>query len=448
MPFSRLHTQLQSNIASLGYEVPTPIQVKAIPIILSRRDIVGSAMTGTGKTAGYGLPILDMMIRSNNEIEGIKKAQTLVVVPTRELSEQITFALRDYAKETSFRILNLSGGSNMSAQIASLQKGVDIIVATSGRLLELSKQGHVSFTKIEFLVLDEADTILDMGFIREIEQIIHLLPQKRQTILFSATMTPAVKQLAGEILNKPMVVEVDNLKASDLTITQIVHPIEKAKKLELLAYIIGSNNYPQVLVFTRTKAIVDEVHTYLNESGLSCEAIHGDKTQGSRNRALKKFRNGECKILVATDIAGRGLDIEDLNVVINYDIPHIPTDYIHRIGRTGRAGKTGIAITLLATNEYISWKKIDALLDTKPQMIQVKGFESALNTLNVKTKGKSLSKEEEQKPKKTVGAFGNKKKKGLVQPKHPTKRGVKVAKPKELEKEKKSSPKSKKPKHR
>ncbi|KIM03057.1 MAG: RNA helicase [Sulfurovum sp. AS07-7] len=441
MPFKSLNLQLQENIASMGYEVATPIQIKAIPLILSSRDVVGASMTGTGKTGAYGLPILSMMLKSGRDETQISKAKMLVLVPTRELSLQITIALREYAKGTDLRILNIAGGANMSKQIASIQKGCDIIVATAGRLLKLGKQGHISLSKIEFFVLDEADTILDLGFIREVEQIIDILPQKRQTLLFSATMTPAVKKLSQEILKKPMLVEVNNLRASDITIEQIVHPIEKEKKLELLSYLLGSNNYPQVLVFTRTKAIANEVSAYLKASGLACDTIHGDKKRGARDRALKDFRSGESKILVATDIACRGLDIDDLGVVVNYDIPHIPLDYIHRIGRTGRAGKNGVAITLLATNEHISWKKIEKLLDKKPQVVGVEGFESAMKLSVVKTRGKSLEKEVEPK-KKTAGAFGNKKKKEAPKSKYPTKRDFRNS-PVENTKDNKRAKKSK-----
>lgn len=424
MPFTSLNATLKANIDTLGYAIPTPIQEKAIPAILRGRDIVGAAQTGTGKTAAYALPILQMMGASNpNELA---RARMLVVVPTRELSEQITLAIRSYALGLDCRILNISGGVNMSKQIASLEKGADVIIATPGRLLELNKQGHIPLSKVHYLVLDEADTILDMGFIREVEQIIDLLPQKRQTILFSATMTGSVKKLSEKILNKPLLIEIDNLSPADLTITQIVHPVDIEQKKELLSYLIGSNNYPHVLVFTRTKAIADEVSDHLRLSGLECVTIHGDKKHGARDRALSDFREGKVKILVATDIAARGLDIEDLGVVINYDIPHISSDYIHRIGRTGRAGNNGVAITLLSTQEQISWRKIEVMLGKQPQRIAVEGFEPPEVLNPKKLYGKSLSKEGEKKGK-TAGAFGNKRKKAPVQPKFIGKRGPRVA---------------------
>ncbi len=431
MPFTSLNVTLKANIDTLGYDIPTPIQEKAIPAILRGRDIVGAAQTGTGKTAAYALPILQMMGASNpNELA---RARMLVVVPTRELCEQITLAIRSYALELNVRILNISGGVNMSKQIASLEKGADVIIATPGRLLELNKQGHIPLSKVHYLVLDEADTILDMGFIREVEQIIDLLPQKRQTILFSATMTGSVKKLSEKILNKPLLIEIDNLSPADLTITQIVHPVAIEQKKELLSYLIGSNNYPHVLVFTRTKAIADEVSDHLRFSGLECATIHGDKKHGARDRALSDFREGKVKILVATDIAARGLDIEDLGVVINYDIPHISSDYIHRIGRTGRAGNNGVAITLLSTQEQISWKKIEVMLGKQPQRIAVVGFEPPEVLNPKKLYGKSLSKEGEKKGK-TAGAFGNKRKKEPVQPKFAGKRGPRVMREEPVEK--------------
>lgn len=424
MPFSQLNASLQSAIATLGYTTPTPIQVKAIPLILRGRDILGAAQTGTGKTGAYALPLLQML--GTPDAATFPSTTILVIVPTRELAEQITITIRAYAQELPCRIVNLSGGANMSKQIASLGKGAHILIATPGRLIELNKQGKVPLSGVKHLVLDEADTILDMGFIREVEQIIDMLPPKRQTLLFSATMTGSVKKLSERILTKPMVVEIENLSPADLTIQQIVHPVEKEQKSLLLSYLIGSNNYPNALVFTHTKLSADEVSAYLISSGLPCATLHGDKKHGARDRALSDFREGKVKILVATDLAARGLDIDDLGVVINYDIPHIASDYIHRIGRTGRAGKMGVAITLLSTLEHISWKKIEALLGKAPQRIVIEGFEPPAILDTKKTYGKSLSKEGEKKGK-IEGAFGNKKKKAPVQPKFLGKRGPRVA---------------------
>lgn len=436
MSFASLNPNLQANLAALGHTTPTPIQSQVIPLMLRGRDIMGAAQTGTGKTAAFALPILQMM-GEGNESE-IAKPQALILVPTRELATQMTKAIRAYALGSNLRILNVFGGVNIDKQIASLAKGVDILIATPGRLIELNKQGHIPLSKIKYLVMDEADTIMDMGFIREIEQIIDMLPPVRQTVLFSATMTGSVKRLSEQILKKPLLVEIDNLKAADTTIRQIVHPVEAERKSELLSYLIGSNNYPQVLVFTRTKAIADEVSAYLKESGLECLTIHGDKKHGARDRALRDFREGKVRILVATDIAARGLDIEGLDIVINYDIPHIASDYIHRIGRTGRAGNAGTAITLLSSVESLSWKKIETMLGKKVLIETVKGFEPPITDALGKTRGKSMSKEAEKKGK-TAGAFGNKRKKEPVQPKFVGKRGPRVAR--EEPASKKPSPK-------
>jgi ATP-dependent RNA helicase RhlE len=335
-------------------------------------------------------------------------------------------AIQSYAEGLELTTIALYGGANMARQAKELAEGVDIIVATPGRLIELNKQGHVPLSRIEYLVFDEADTIFDMGFIREVGQILDLLPVKRQNMLFSATMTGAVKQLSEKILNKPLLVEIDNLKAADMTLRQVVHPVEKERKKELLSFLIGSNNYPQVLVFTRTKAEADEVSADLTASGLKNVVIHGDKKHGARDRALTEFREGSARILVATDIAARGLDIEGLDVVINYDIPHVSTDYLHRIGRTGRAGNDGLVITLLSSAEHISWSKIITMLGKNVETILVPGFEPPADNALVKTRGKSLSKDAEKKEK-TAGAFGNKRKKEPVQPKFVGKRGPRLA---------------------
>lgn len=418
-----LTPHLLDTLAEKGYTEPTPIQAQVIPLILRGRDILGAAQTGTGKTAAFALPIIQKLSNATDAKQA--SARALVIVPTRELASQVAAAIESYAEGLELNCIALYGGANMARQAKELGEGVDIIVATPGRLIELNKQGHVPLSRIEYLVFDEADTIFDMGFIREVGQIIDLLPLNRQNMLFSATMTPAVKQLSEKILKKPLLIEIDNLKAADMTLRQVVHPVEKERKKELLSFLIGSNNYPQVLVFTRTKAEADEVSNDLTASGLKNVVIHGDKKHGARDRALSEFREGSARILVATDIAARGLDIEGLDVVINYDIPHISTDYLHRIGRTGRAGNDGLAITLLSSGEHISWSKIITMLGKNVETILVPGFEPPADSALVKTRGKSLSKEGEKKEK-TAGAFGNKRKKAPVQPKFIGKRGPRV----------------------
>lgn len=431
MPFSAFDTVIQDNLRSLGIISPTPIQSKAIPILLRGRDLLGAAQTGTGKTLAFALPILHRLGKGNPD--ELARVRALILVPTRELASQMTRAIRSYALGLDLRILNVFGGVNIDKQIASLAKGADILIATPGRLIELNKQGHVPLSKVEVLVLDEADTIMDMGFIREVEQIIDMLSEKRQTALFSATMTGSVKRLAERILRKPQLAEVDNLRAADKTIRQIVHPVEAERKSDLLSYLIGSANYESVLVFARTKAAADEVSEHLRLSGLECVTIHGDKKHGARDRALRDFREGKTRILVATDIAARGLDIEGLEAVINYDIPHIPSDYIHRIGRTGRAGKEGTAVTLLSSAESISWKKIEAMLGKNIEIYPVKGFEPKEDNALIKTRGRSAAKEGEKKGK-TAGAFGNKRKKEPVQPKFVGKRGPRAVREEEPKK--------------
>jgi ATP-dependent RNA helicase RhlE len=419
-----LSPHLLDTLSAKGYSEPTPIQAQVIPLVLRGRDILGAAQTGTGKTAAFALPIIQKLISAIDAKQA--SARALVIVPTRELASQVAEAIQSYAEGLELTCIALFGGANMARQAKELGDGVDIIIATPGRLIELNKQGHVPLSRIEFLVFDEADTIFDMGFIREIGQIIDLLPINRQNMLFSATMTPAVKQLSEKILKKPLLIEIDNLKAADMTLRQVVHPVEKERKKELLSFLIGSNNYPQVLVFTRTKAEADEVSADLAASGLKNVVIHGDKKHGARDRALSDFREGSARILVATDIAARGLDIEGLDVVINYDIPHVSTDYLHRIGRTGRAGNDGLAITLLSSAEHISWSKIITMLGKNVETILVPGFEPPADNALVKTRGKSLSKEAEKKGK-TEGAFGNKRKKAPVQSKFASKRGPRVA---------------------
>lgn len=419
-----LNAHLLETLTQKGYTEPTPIQTQIIPLVLRGRDVLGAAQTGTGKTAAFALPIIHKLVSASDAKQA--SARALIIVPTRELASQVASAIQEYSQGLELTCIALYGGANMARQAKELGEGVDIIVATPGRLIELNKQGHIPLSRIEYLVFDEADTIFDMGFIREVGQIIDLLPLNRQNMLFSATMTPAVKQLSEKILKKPLLVEIDNLKAADMTLRQVVHPVEKERKKELLSFLIGSNNYPQVLVFTRTKVEADEVSADLTASGLKNVVIHGDKKHGARDRALSEFREGSARILVATDIAARGLDIEGLDVVINYDIPHVSTDYLHRIGRTGRAGNEGLAITLLSSSEHISWSKIITMLGKNIETILVSGFEPPADNALVKTRGKSLSKDAEKKGK-TEGAFGNKRKKAPVQSKFATKRGPRVA---------------------
>ena len=331
-----------------GYESATPIQKALIPVMFSRRDIMAGAQTGTGKTAGFALPILQEL--SKTFVEGKHYPKAVIIVPTRELARQVHASFEAYGKFLPLNSTVLYGGSNLTSQANRLKNGVDIIVATSGRLLEHIHQKNINLESVDYLVLDEADTILDMGFVHEVSKILQHLPTRRQNVLISATLSGSVKRLGEQILTKPKLIEVDSMGTSADTVEQIVYPVEKEKKSELLSYLIGSRNYKRVLVFVRKKELSDEVAKELNLSGLKTAVIHGGKSSGDRARALEGFKEGKIRVLVATDIAARGLDIPELSVVMNYDIPHVTGDYIHRIGRTGRAGAKGLAITLISPN--------------------------------------------------------------------------------------------------
>ncbi|MCW8821456.1 MAG: DEAD/DEAH box helicase, partial [Sulfurovum sp.] len=340
-----LSSELLKALSEKGYSNATPIQKELIPAMFTRRDIMAGAQTGTGKTAGFALPILHEL--SKTFVTGQHYPKAVIIVPTRELARQVHASFESYGKYLPLKSIVLYGGANLTAQANKLKLGADIIVSTSGRLLEHINQKNVNLESVDYLVLDEADTILDMGFVHEVGKILQHLPQRRQNILISATLSGSVKRLAEQILEKPKLIEVDSMGTSASSVEQIVYPVEKEKKSELLSYLIGSRNYQQVLVFVRKKEVADEVSKELNLSGLNTAVIHGGKSSGDRSRALEGFKEGKIRVLVATDIAARGLDIPTLGVVMNYDIPHVTGDYIHRIGRTGRAGAKGLAITLI-----------------------------------------------------------------------------------------------------
>ncbi len=384
-----------------GYESATPIQKALIPEMFTRRDIMAGAQTGTGKTAGFALPILQDL--SKDFVEGQHYPKAVILVPTRELAKQVNASIEAYGKYLPLKSIVLFGGANLTSQANRLKAGVDIIVATSGRLLEHIGQKNVNLESVDYLVLDEADTILDMGFVHEVSKILQHLPQRRQNVLISATLSGSVKRLAEQILQKPKLIEVDSMGTSAQTVEQIVYPVEKEKKLELLSYLIGSRNYKQVLVFVRKKEVADEVSTELNLSGLKTAVIHGGKSSGERSRALEGFKEGKIRVLVATDIAARGLDIPTLGVVMNYDIPHVTGDYIHRIGRTGRAGAKGLAITLISPLEMIALKDVERLMGKSIPQENLEGYAPKAIP---KQKGARKNPNEH---KNTDGAFGKKK---------------------------------------
>jgi len=354
-----LSAELLRAIDKKGYRETTPIQQQAIPLILDERDLLAAAQTGTGKTAGFTLPLLQRLQHSETNRRSIR---ALVLTPTRELAAQVAESVRDYGCYLPFRTCVIFGGVSINTQIAKLRKGVDVVVATPGRLLDHMQQGTIDLSRVEILVLDEADRMLDMGFIRDIRKILKVLPSKRQNLLFSATFSNEIRRLAGDLLNSPMEIEVAARNQPVDLVSQVVHPVDKRRKRELLSHRIGAENWQQVLVFTRTKHGANRLAEQLSDDGIRSTAIHGNKSQTARTRALSDFKAGLVRVLVATDIAARGLDIERLPHVVNYELPHVPEDYVHRIGRTARAGQEGHAVSLVCVDEARLLRDIEKLL--------------------------------------------------------------------------------------
>ena len=404
-----LSTDILKALHEKGYSEATPIQKALIPAMFSRRDIMAGAQTGTGKTAGFSLPILQEL--SKTFVEGQHYPKAVIIVPTRELARQVHASFEAYGKYLPLKSMVLYGGANLTSQANKLKLGIDIIVSTSGRLLEHINQKNVNLESVDYLVLDEADTILDMGFVHEVGKILQYLPQRRQNVFVSATLSGSVKRLAEQILQKPKLIEVDSMGTSAHSVEQIVYPVDKEKKTELLSYLIGSRNYKQVLVFARKKEVADEVSKELNLSGLKTAVIHGSKSSGERTRALEGFKEGKVRVLVATDIAARGLDIPTLGIVMNYDIPHVTGDYIHRIGRTGRAGAKGLAITLISPVEMVALKDVERLMGKSIPQEKLEGYAPKVIP---KQKGARKNPNEH---KNTDGAFGKKKIKTATAPK-------------------------------
>ncbi len=416
MSFSKLglSQQLQQNIQKIGYEAPTPVQLGVIPLALKGKDILAAAQTGTGKTAAFALPLLQLLAEKTDGDEGVRNPRALVLVPSRELAMQVAANIESYGADTGVKMAAIYGGANIAPQSKKLLAGVDLVIATPGRLLDHLKLKNMTLSKIEYLVLDEADTMLDMGFVRDIEALLQRIPAKRQTMLFSATLSGGVKRLSETILKKPQLVQVDAYASVADEIKQIAYTVDKEQKAELLSYLIGSKNWKQVLIFCRTKAGAEGLAKDFEDRGLKSESIHSDKTHGARGRALERFKEGKVRVLVATDLAARGIDIDDLPHVVNYDVPHIPTDYIHRIGRTGRAGNEGVAITLLSSEEAHSFKKIEELLGKPIDKTVLAGYEpTKLPEPKKKNQGtgKTAGAKKGEHRKKTPGAFGSKPKK-------------------------------------
>ncbi|MAP55471.1 DEAD/DEAH box helicase [Altibacter sp.] len=368
-----LSDALLRSISKKGYTSPTPIQQKAIPNILERKDILASAQTGSGKTAAFALPMLHIL---NNQTQLRQRpVRALILTPTRELAAQVYEEFKEYGEFTSLRATVIFGGVNANPQIRTLRQGVDILVATPGRLLDLQNQRAVTLSNVEILVLDEADRMLDMGFLRDIKKIIALLQGKRQNLLFSATFSKEIKELANTFLHQPVQVEATPENTAVEIIDQIVYRTDKSKKTDLVIKLISEGDWQQVLIFTRTKHGANRLCQKLDKAGISAAAIHGNKSQGARTKALSGFKSGKVRVLVATDIAARGLDIPLLPHVINYELPNVPEDYVHRIGRTGRAGASGEAISIVSVdeNEYVAG--IEKLLGEPLQSETLPGFE-------------------------------------------------------------------------
>jgi ATP-dependent RNA helicase RhlE len=367
-----------------GYTVPTPIQTQAIPAVMNGGDLLAGAQTGTGKTAGFTLPILHRLstdavgaaLTSNTSPRAIR---ALILTPTRELAAQVEESVKAYGKYTKLNSAVIFGGVGINPQIKQLKHGVDILVATPGRLLDHMEQRTVDLSKVEILILDEADRMLDMGFIRDIKKVLAVLPKQRQNLLFSATFSEEIKALADGLLNKPAMIEVARRNSTVEVIAQKIHPVDRDKKHPMLAHLIKTNKWTQVLVFTRTKHGANKLVEQLGADGIGALAIHGNKSQSARTRALSEFKDGTLQVLVATDIAARGIDIDQLPHVVNYDLPNIPEDYVHRIGRTGRAGATGEAVSLVCVDEHEMLKDIEKLIkQTLPREV-IPGFEPDLN---------------------------------------------------------------------
>ncbi len=368
-----LSAEILRAVSEQGYSEPTPVQQQAIPLILAGRDLLAGAQTGTGKTAGFTLPLLQLL--SQRPGKSARKPRALVLTPTRELAAQVGESVETYGRYLPLKSAVIFGGVKINPQIERLRRGVDILIATPGRLLDHVGQKTLDLSAVEILVLDEADRMLDMGFIHDIKKVLALLPRKRQNLLFSATYNSTIRKLADGLLDHPAQVEVTPRNTTAERVSQRVHPVDKARKRELLSWLIGDGEWRQVLVFTRTKHGANRLAEQLGKDGISAAAIHGNKSQAARTKALAGFKRGDIRVLVATDIAARGLDIDQLPHVVNYELPNVPEDYVHRIGRTGRAGREGEAISLVCVDEHKLLRDIEKLLKKPIDSEVVDGYE-------------------------------------------------------------------------
>ena len=397
-----LDKPLTDAVKSLGYTAPTPIQQQAIPAVLAKKDIMAGAQTGTGKTAAFALPILQLL---SENVPDHRPVRALVLTPTRELAQQVYKNFVGYAENTALNIAVAYGGVSINPQIDALNKGADVLVATPGRLLDHLIKGSLALTELEIIVFDEADRMLDLGFKDEIDRILNRLPITRQTLLFSATFDDAIYKLSKHLLTDPVRIAIGERNQAAAKVEQIVYTVDLDRKRELTSFLIGSKNWQQVLIFTRTKQGADELAKEMCKDGIKTESIHGDKSQGARERALAEFKAGKTRALVATDVAARGIDIDDLHVVINFELPYVAEDYIHRIGRTGRAGKAGLAVSLMAPSEEWLLKAVEEVLDTRLLQQWLPGYEPDLTKTEAVMKKLSKGKEKQRARKK---AFGDK----------------------------------------
>jgi ATP-dependent RNA helicase RhlE len=368
-----LSSPLLKAVKEQGYDKPTPIQEKAIPVILQKKDILAGAQTGTGKTAGFTLPLLELLSRAK-PTKAKHKIKALILTPTRELASQVQESVSLYGKHLPFKSTVIFGGVKINPQIVALRKGMDIVVATPGRLLDHIAQKTIDLSGVEFLILDEADRMLDMGFINDIKKVLAILPAQKQTLLFSATYSEDIKKLSNRLLNAPTLIEVARANTSSEIVKQAVYHVDKTRKRELLTHLINEGKWKQVLVFTRTKHGANRLSGQLDKDGISSAAIHGNKSQNARTKALADFKKGDIRVLVATDIAARGIDIDQLPHVVNYELPNVSEDYVHRIGRTGRAGNAGEAISLVCVDEDEFLANIEKLIKKDIPKVWLKGF--------------------------------------------------------------------------
>ncbi|WP_260958259.1 DEAD/DEAH box helicase [Pseudomonas citri] len=392
-------------LETLGYQTPTPVQAQAMPAVLAGRDLMAAAQTGTGKTAGFAVPLLQVLTTEGPKVAA-NSVRALILVPTRELAEQVHESVRQYAQNLPLSTYAVYGGVSINPQMMKLRRGVDLLVATPGRLLDLFRQNAVKFNQLQTLVLDEADRMLDLGFSEELANIYKALPKKRQTLLFSATFSDAIRLLAGQMLNDPLSIEVSPRNVAASTVKQWVVTVDKKRKPELFVHLLRKNKWKQVLVFAKTRNGVDALVEKLQGIGVNADGIHGDKPQATRQRALDRFKLGEVQILVATDVAARGLDIEDLPLVVNFDLPIVAEDYIHRIGRTGRAGSSGEAISLVCADEVNLLSAIEMLTRKTLARQMEQDFEPEHRVPDTDASGQVIKKPKKPKKPKVSGGGG------------------------------------------